>query len=202
MAKLKPLFAFVFGNFGPVIVFYAANHYRGLAAGITASAIYSISEIILKFVKKQTLPPLFKYTAAMTMIFGGVDLWAQRSILFKYEGGVTHLITGFVFAGTLFSGTPLLEEFYRQSPAAKPMTPELRSYFRFLTGLWVAYFFFTAVLFFWFAWRFSLEKSVLLRSVVGTGSLCLLLLISIKGSRFIFPALRKRGLLNPGKAVG
>ena len=87
--KLRGLLKFAFNNFGPVIVFYAVNHFYGLKPAIAVSTIFSVGEIAYKIRKGQKITGMFKFTALITLVFGAVDLYAQQSFLFKYESAVT-----------------------------------------------------------------------------------------------------------------
>ncbi len=193
--KIASALRFFFGNFGPLIVFFAVNHFAGLKPAIVVSTIFSLAEIALKLHRGEPITLIFKFTAGITLIFGLVDLYAQHSFLFKYESVVTNLMTGMFFAATLFAQKSILQEYYEKSGNPKPMTPDRVAYFRLLTIAWVAYFFIKAGAYLWIARRYSLERAMVIRSIAGSGSLYAMLFISIVGSRKIFPLLKKWKLL-------
>src|ERR1700742_5124464 len=100
--KLSALIRVLVDNFGPILVFYGINHFYGLKLAIIGSTVFFISEITLKYFRGTKVTLLFKFTSAMTLIFGAVDLYAQQSFLFKYESVATNVLTGIFFASTLW----------------------------------------------------------------------------------------------------
>jgi intracellular septation protein A len=195
MGKLKKIFSFVFGNFGPLVVFYAANHFCGLMTAIAVSFVFSLGEIAWKLHRKEPLTMMFKYTAAVTLVFGCVDLGFQRSVLFKYEAALTNVFTGIFFASTLRGGTSIIEEAARKQVGDKPFNDDQRWYFRRLTMVWVAYFFLKAAAYAWLASLYSIEKAMAIRAVAGNVTLYGLMGISMFGSRPLLIFMKKHGLL-------
>ena len=195
MNRVTGVLKFVFANFGPLVVFYATNHFYGLMTALVVSVIFSIGEICWKMYRREKLTMMFKYSATITLIFGGVDLFLQQSVLFKYEAALTNIFTGLFFASTLRGDTSLIEEFARKQVGDKPFTIDHHWYFRFLTGLWAFYFFVKAAVYCWLASRYSLEKAMLIRAVVGNVSQYALMGFSMFGARPVFMLLRKFKLL-------
>ncbi len=101
------------------------NHFYGLKFAIIASTVFSISEISLKYFRSTKVTPLFKFSAAITLIFGCVDLYAQQSFLFKHESVATNVITGVFFASSLFGGKTVIQEYYEAS--RQPQADDSRS---------------------------------------------------------------------------
>ena len=101
--KIRGLLKFLFNNFGPVIVFYAVNHFYGLKPAIAVSTSYSVGEIAYKVRKRQKITGIFKFTAIITLVFGVIDLYAQQSFLFKYESAASNVFMGLFFAASLLA---------------------------------------------------------------------------------------------------
>jgi intracellular septation protein A len=199
--KLSALVRVLFDNFGPILVFYGVNHFYGLKFAIIASTVFSIFEIALKHFRGVKLTPLFKFSAAITLIFGCVDLYAQQSFLFKYESVATNVITGVFFASSLFGGKKtVIQEYYEAQGNPKPMTRDRVAYFKYLTSAWVIYFILKAAAYFWIAQNFSIEQSMIVRTILGSGTLYLMLFVSIVGSKKIFPLLKQYRLLPEAEA--
>ena len=197
--KIRAALYFLYSNFGPLIVFYGVNHFWGLKPAIAASTVFSILEIAIKVYRKERITGIFKYSAIMTLVFGAVDLYAQQSFLFKYESTVTNLFTAFFFGSTIFAEKTILQDYYEKSKNSKPMTADRVAYFKILTGVWVFYFVAKACAYFWIARHFTIEQSLLIRTLVGSGSLYVMLFISIFGSKKMFPLLSQWGVLGkPG----
>ncbi|MFL5815715.1 MAG: septation protein IspZ [Bdellovibrionia bacterium] len=200
MERLKPLAKVAFENFGPVLVFYAVNHFYGLRPAIAASALYTVAEIISKVRKKEKLTSLFKFSAIMTLIFGAVDLYSQQTFMFKYEACVSNVFTGLFFGASLLSEKTVLQEFREKSGNHGPVTQDRVAYFKILTAIWVIYFFAKAGAYYWMASHMSLEQGLMLRTILGSASFYAMLFISIFGSKKIFPLMKKWNLLPRSEA--
>src|SRR5262249_24748539 len=122
LQKIRALITFALVNFGPLVIFYGTNHFVGLKVAIAVSTAYSVAEITFRLYRKEKITTLFKFSAAMTFIFGIVDHSAQQSFLFKYESSVSNLITGIFFGLTLFSERTIMQEYYERNANALPMT--------------------------------------------------------------------------------
>lgn len=195
MEKFKTFAKFAFENFGPVLIFYAVNHFYGLKPAIIASTFYTIAEIISKVRKKEKLTSLFKFSAIMTLLFGAVDLYSQQSFMFKYEACVSNIFTGLFFGASLFSEKTVIQEFREKRGDQRPVTRDRVAYFKILTIVWVIYFFAKAGAYFWMASQMSLEQGLVLRTILGSTSFYAMLFISIVGSKKIFPLMKKWNLL-------
>jgi intracellular septation protein A len=193
--KIQNLARFIFGNFGPILIFYGANHFCGLKPAIALSTAFSAIEIGYKTCRKQPITSIFKFSALMILVFGAVDLYSQQSFLFKYEASVTNLFMAVFFGATLFSEKTIIQDYYQKSKDPKPMTRDRVAYFQILTAVWVLYFLVKAGAYFWIARNYSLERGLVVRTVIGSGSLYAMLFISIVGSKKIFPLLKQWKLL-------
>lgn len=195
MEKLKKLAKVILENFGPVLVFYGVNTISGLKPAIAASTLYSVGEIASKVRKKEKLTSIFKYSAVMILTFGGVDLCFQQSFLFKYEASMTNLLVGLFFGASLFSEKTIIQEFYENTDNTKPTTRDRVVYFKFLTTVWVTYFFVKACAYYWMSSRVSMKQGLVLRAIIGSASFYAMLFVSILGSKTIFPWMKKWNLL-------
>jgi len=188
----------IFLQFGPLIAFYGANHFWGLKAGILASLIWAVAEVAVSLWMKKPLTFFFWFSSGIAIVFGVIDLFLQRSFLFKYEGSLTNTIVGGMFAYSLWKKRPLLNEMVRaqiqtQKGLASPpeLIPEVADYLWALTWLWTFYQFAKAVFYFWVAGNYPLEKVLVIRTVVGNVSMFVLLGASILGRKFILALARR-----------
>ncbi len=187
---------YLFSNFGPLIAFYAINHFFGLKPAIAVTLVVSIVEVVRARICKEETTAFFKFSTAIALVFGVVDLCLTNSFLFKYEPSVTNAITGLFFGATIFSDKPLIQEFYEKRKAPdKPITPEQVLFFRLFTALWVVYFFAKAAFYYWVSRRYSIEKAMVIRGLAGNISLCVLLFGSFAFGRRLFGVAKKLGLL-------
>ena len=193
--RIREFLVFAFTNFGPIAVFYGANYFWGLKVAIGVSVLFSILDVGRRIYFRQPVTTLFKFSAAITLIFGAVDLYSQQSLMFKFEAAITNLFTGIFFCYSIFGKKTVIQEYYETGKNLKPMTRDRVAYFRLLTGVWVMYFFCKAGAYLWIALHYSLEQGVLVRTVLGTGSFYAMLFASIIGSKKIFPMLKRLGVL-------
>lgn len=186
MSKLKNILQFVLNNFGPIVVFYAANHFYGTLIAVSASLVWTVGEILLNRLRGKTASTFFKFSAAITILFGVLDLYLQRTVFFKYEASASNVLFGLYFGSTLLSKKPLLQEFAEAQGRIKDQINADGVYlFRFLTALWALYFFAKAGFYAWVASRYSLEEGLAIRGTIGSASLYGLLGISIFGAKKI-----------------
>ena len=190
------LIRFVFLNFGPLLVFYAANHFYGLKVAVLVSVIWTVGEILFKVVQKLPVSPFFLFTAAVVVIFGLVDLYLQQSVLFKFEAALSSMMMGVFFAASLFGGKPIIREIAEaQGRIAKELSPDGEYYFRFLTQAWSFSFFAKAAFYVWVALNYSLEQGLVIRGIVGSATTYGLMFVSIFGAKQIKGLLAQLGLL-------
>ena len=188
---------YLFTNFGPLIIFATANHYLGEKKAITLSVIYSVIEIGLQRMRGEPLTPFFIFSAATTLIFGGIDIYLPHSFLFKYEASLSNIITGVFFVVGAYGEKPLIQQFAERSRKTMEMTPELTRYFFLFTFVWAGYFFLKAAVYAWLAFQpISIEKLMIIRTIIGSVSFYALLGISIFGGRHFFLFFKKLGLLS------
>jgi uncharacterized membrane protein len=129
------------------------------------------------------------------VVFGLVDLRTQNSYLFKYEPCVTNIMTGIFFTVSLFGKSSIIQDLREKNPDAAPMTPERVVFFRWLTVVWVLYFFAKAGAYGWMASRMEFESALVLRMLFGSASFYVMLFGSIYGSPKVFAFMQERGWL-------
>ena len=136
------------------------------------------------------------FSAGITIVFGLLDMYLQKSLFFKYESTVTSILFGCYFAASLRGEKPLIQEFAEaQGRIKKEISPDSSYFFRFITIVWSLYYFLKAAFYGWVATKYSLEEGLAIRGVVGNISMYGLLFVSIFGARQIKAALGKLRLL-------
>lgn len=196
MNKAVGLIRFAFSNFGPILVFYSANHFLGLKVAVLSSIIWTIGETAFHIARKKPISTFFKFSAGITIAFGLVDLYLQQSFLFKYEAALSNVMVGAFFASSLFGKKPIIREFAEaQGRISKDLTPDGEYYFKFLTVVWSIYSFAKAAFYVWVASNYSLEEGLATRATVGNLSFYALLFLSIFGAKQIKFALLKLKML-------
>lgn len=179
MKTLLGIAAFALRNFGPLIVFFAVNKKWGLLAAIGASVAVAVLEVLWTLARKRKTSRLFWMSATLTVAFGLVDLYLQKSVLFRFEAVISNVLVGGYFGASLFGGRSLLEDFYESGRASgkvkEEAPPEVPQYLRIFTVVWTIYFFAKAALYLWIGLVFPLERAVALRSIIGTVSFVVLI---------------------------
>ncbi len=188
-SRTKAMLGTLLESAGPLLVFYGVDYVWGLFPAIAASTVWSVGDLIRHVVMKKPVTAIFKLTAAMTLVFGSVDLLAQQSLLFKYEATVTNIGMAVFFAATLRGGASVIEETWVANPdnAGRAMPKWLKGMFRSLTLFWSAYFLVKAVAYFFLAGAFSIEKAMAIRAVVGNVSM-----FAMAGLTLVFARVYKR----------
>ena len=92
---------------------------------------------------------------------------------------------------------PIIQEVAEERGETIPATRETRAFFRLFTLVWAAYFFVKAAFYVWAVWTMPMLEAMALRSVVGSASLGLMILVSSTQGRRLFFLSRRLGLLPP-----
>lgn len=182
-------------NFGPLIVFYAVNHFYGLRTAIITSIAVAIIEVIYMILKKKTITGFFKFTVVVTLIFGILDLFVATPVFFQYEPTLTNIITGIYFGMTLWSEKSFIQEWAEKKAGTTIKNPDAILRYRILTVVWTIYFFVKAGIYAYVSRQYSIEKALIFRSTVGTISFYGLLAVSIFFGTKIIMFFQQRGLL-------
>lgn len=198
MKSVIALAAWILRDFGPLLVFYGTNHFLGFVPAIVASMVWSVADVVLVKMKKQTVSAFLKFSIAATMLFGVVDLCVRGPLLFRYEAVLSNVVTGVFFGLTLRGEKSIIQEFAERRAAAKgttvPINPDTVYYFRACSVAWTVYFFLKAGFYAWVAYHYDLERALGLRLVVGNVTFFALLFTSIFLAKPIIGLLRRTGL--------
>lgn len=198
MDKLKNVVGSMLPDLAPGLVFFVANHYWGLRAAVLGSLAFLAVDLTRKACLREKPSAIYVYSAVITCVFGGVDLYLQRALFLRYEAALTNLLTAGFFAATLRGGRSIIQEFAEKAMQAegKAVTADHVYYFRLWTAVWVCYFLAKTGVYAWLAASpISLERLLIVRAVIGNVSLYALLAASIFGGRPAFFILRRWRLL-------
>jgi len=197
MEKVRSTLKFLLMNFGPLIVFYVANHFFGLKMAIGISLVFTIAEVIYQKIKNEPITPFFLFSAIMSIVFGLVDLYLPHAVFFNYEAAFTNMITGIFFVIGAFGKKPLIQEFAeKRQKFERPSAPDLVYFFRIFTLVWATYFFVKAGLYVWLAQLpISTEEKMAIRGTAGGASFYAMLAISIFGGKKLYLFSKKMGWL-------
>jgi intracellular septation protein len=87
-------------DFGPLLVFFAANKFGGVFTATAAFMAATALAMAVSWVKTRHIPPMLIFTGIIVMVFGGLTLWLQDATFIKLK---PTLIYG-MFAGILGFG--------------------------------------------------------------------------------------------------
>jgi len=189
------LIQFVFKNFGPLIIFYAANHFYGMKTAIFASIVFSVVEIAYLLIKKLPFTGFLRFSILLTLIFGTADLLLETPIFFQHEATITNLIVGIYFGMTIWSSKSMIQEFVEQKSGKTITDLNALLRLRVLTIIWTIYFFVKAGWCLYLSEHYSVDEALVIRSTVGTISFYVLLAVSILFGKKILTFFQKKGLL-------
>jgi intracellular septation protein len=87
-------------DFGPLLVFFAANKFGGVFTATAAFMVATLVAMAVSWWKTRHIPPMLVFTGLIVVVFGGLTLWLQDDMFIKLK---PTLIYG-MFAGILFFG--------------------------------------------------------------------------------------------------
>ncbi len=186
---------FAAAELGPLLVFWGVNWFWGLKAAIAASIVSMVVDGIWRLWRRLPFSPVYLLTSALVLVFGGIDLWADSPFMLKYEAVVINVVTGIIFTVGVLGDQPLLQVLAEQRQGEEyGNRPDIRRFFQLLTLFWAAYFFIKAAFYLVIGQMMPLPEAMAVRSVVGTVSLGVMVLISLQGRR-LFRFCKWLGLL-------
>jgi len=199
--KLAAAARFVLAEFGPLIVFWALALAFGIKPAIAASILFILADAAWRRLKGHAFTRLYLLVSGLTLVFGAVDLWAPSPFMLKYEAAVTNVATGVAFVMGALGEKPIIQEVAEQRGEAFVATREIRAFFRLFTLAWAAYFFLKAAFYVWIVWALPMLEAMALRSVIGSASLGIMILVSTTQGRRLFFLCRRLGLLPKPEAA-
>ena len=195
MPKLIAAGRWALAEFGALIVFWALALTLGVKPAIAGSILFILGDAAWRWRRGLAFTRLYLLVSALTLVFGGIDLVATSPFMLKYEAAVTNVATGFAFVAGAMGKKPIIQEVAEQRGESVPATAETRAFFRLFTLCWAAYFFVKAAFYVWAVSAMPMLEAMALRSVVGSVSLALMILVSATQGRRLFFLCRRLGLL-------
>jgi intracellular septation protein len=134
-------------DYGPLIVFFAVNFLApgpAIARILAATAAFMIAMAValgISWWKTRHIPPMLLISGALVIVFGGLTIWFQDERFIKMKPTFVYAIFAAVLGFGLATGRPLLQLLLES--AYPGLTADG---WRKLTGNWVIFFLFMAVL--------------------------------------------------------
>ena len=111
-----------------------------------------------------------------TILFGGIDLFLRQPRFFRLEPFVHNLVIATVFLVTVCLKIPLMQRFAAALPDfLRPNPADLSaSYMNKVSWAWILYLYLKSVFYLYLGLHTDLGSLILLRTVVGTGTLMMM----------------------------
>lgn len=171
--------SFVLVNFTTPLVFYFTFHRWGPKTAIGFAWVVTAVQLLVQWGYRIKLSPIFIVASGFTLSFGMIDLWIPSPRFFRLEPFFQNFVIATLLLISVLTQYPVLYWFISALPAGiRPdfSRPKVQVYLKKLTGVWIIYLYLKAVLFLYLAFQVDLGSLVLLRSLIGGGTLVLLFL--------------------------
>ena len=175
-ARVRDAVRYVFLNFATPIVFYLVFHAQGAKLAIGFALIVTALQAFMHWVYRERFSAFFLLSSGLIAVFGGVDLLVSDPRFFKFEPFVQNFIVGSLFLISQWRGFAIIR--FIASALPKKIQPEFLepddAYLYKLTWVWIVYLYLKSFFFLYLALNVDLGTLFLLKSVVGSGTLLLL----------------------------
>jgi len=106
-AKLNPLVKLAL-DFGPLVLFFVANGYRGIFFATAAFMAAIVAALAVQYVLVRRVAVVPLVTAAIVLVFGGLTLWLQNETFIKVKPTIIYSMFAAILLVGLLTGRPLL----------------------------------------------------------------------------------------------
>ena len=195
MARLRRFLRFLFGDFGPLIAFWAFYLPLGIRGAIGATVVYVIGDFVHRLRSGRRFTRIYLLSSSLAIVFGAIDLLAATPFMLRYEAVVTNVATGIFFIAGARGAKPLIQEFAEQRSGPFPERADVQRYFELFTYAWAVYFFVKAAAYYAIGQVYPLATAMAIRSLAGGISLAVMILGSAAVGRRGFFLLQRLGWL-------
>ena len=148
---MRPSKLSLLADFAPLVVYYEADAIWGTRTALILSILWVTGEAVAWRLLGRKPTPSFLLTAAVTLLFGAVDLYFAGPELERFEPVAAHLLTAGFILSALFFGRAIIQEMADKQQRALTFTHAQRIYARIMVWLWAAVFAGKAALAYWVA---------------------------------------------------
>lgn len=169
--------SFILLNFGAPIAFFGVFQLAGAKPAIGLAVAATLIQALAHWVFSLPISPFYIVASGFTVAFGVIDLLIDSPRFFRLEPFAQNFLIGLIFLISLKTRISVLGWLVNGLPAAfRPkLRPEMTDYMRRLTLLWGLYLLAKAFIFLYLAYHVNLGHLILLRSLIGGGSLGLMI---------------------------
>ena len=96
-------------DFGPLLVFFAANKFGGVFTATAAFMAATALAMAISWVKTRHIPPMLIFTGVIVMVFGGLTLWLQDENFIKLKPTMIYAMFASILGFGLLTKRPYLK---------------------------------------------------------------------------------------------
>lgn len=96
-------------DFGPLLVFFAANKFGGVFTATAAFMAATALAMAISWVKTRHIPPMLIFTGIIVMVFGGLTLWLQDETFIKLKPTLIYGMFAAILGFGLLTKRPYLK---------------------------------------------------------------------------------------------
>jgi intracellular septation protein A len=177
--EIRRAVQYTFLNLGTPIAFYGAFYEWGAKAAIGFAVVITLFQLLVHRFYQIRLSPIFIVASGFTTLFGVIDLTLQSPRFFRLEPFAQNFLIGTALFVSLTARIPVAAWFISGLPTRiRPnLTHESQSYLKKLTLIWGIYLYIKAIIFLYLAFQVNLADLVVLRTLIGGGTLFLMFLV-------------------------
>jgi intracellular septation protein A len=177
LTHLKKAVGFGLLNFGAPLAFFVVFELVGAKPAIGLAVAVTVIQALMHWILSLPISPFYVVASGFTVGFGTIDLFIESPRFFRLEPFAQNFLIGAVFLISLKTRISILGWLASGLPAAfRPkIGPEMSGYLRRLTLIWGIYLLAKAFVFLYLAFQVDLGHLILFRSLIGGGSLGLMI---------------------------
>ncbi|MCM2321989.1 MAG: septation protein IspZ [Oligoflexia bacterium] len=182
-------------NFAAPIGFFWTFRTFGARPAILLAVVLTLGQVIFHRIYDIRFSPFFLVASGFTLVFGSIDLLSlAEPRFFRLAPFAQNFLLGTAFLGTLLTRAPAIAWFAAALPRELRPDPALieQGYLRRVTLVWGLYFLAKAALFLYLGLNVDLGVLILLRSIIGGGSLTLMFLAELAYRKWLRPRRARR----------
>nr|WP_310524725.1 septation protein A [Polymorphobacter sp.] len=96
-------------NYGPLLVFFAANKFGGVFVATGAFMAATLLATAVSWWKTRHVPPMLIFTGLIVLVFGGLTLWLQDETFIKLKPTLIYGVFAAILLFGLATGRPTLK---------------------------------------------------------------------------------------------
>ncbi|KPF76427.1 hypothetical protein IP88_06835 [alpha proteobacterium AAP81b] len=96
-------------DFGPLLVFFAANKFAGVFAATAAFMVATLVAIVVSWAKTRHVPPMLIFTGLIVLVFGGLTLWLKDDSFIKLKPSLIYATFASILGFGLLTGRVYLK---------------------------------------------------------------------------------------------